>query len=178
MLYIRKAWTSPPLSHFSVPPFFSHYFLFTYICIDIRANGFYFQQPGIGGEVVPHQDNSFLYTNPPTCTGLWLALEDATLTNGCLWVIPRSHKGFLDISLPHDTCTFSFLVIRIFPVIKFSSIIILGGLVRRFIRDESGVHFDNPFPHYEDKDFVPVEVKSGSLVLLDGSVIHRRSVYI
>lgn len=51
------------------------------------------QQPGIGGEVVPHQDNSFLYTDPPTCTGLWLALEDATVTNGCLWAIPGSHKG-------------------------------------------------------------------------------------
>lgn len=52
-----------------------------------------FQQPGIGGEVVPHQDNSFLYTDPPTCKGLWLALEDATITNGCLWAIPGSHKG-------------------------------------------------------------------------------------
>ncbi|KAI3738378.1 hypothetical protein L2E82_28407 [Cichorium intybus] len=42
------------------------------------------KQPGIGGEVVPHQDNSFLYTEPQTCTGLWLALEDATIVNGCL----------------------------------------------------------------------------------------------
>lgn len=51
------------------------------------------QQPGIGGEVVPHQDNSFLYTEPTTCTGLWLALEDATITNGCLWAIPGSQKS-------------------------------------------------------------------------------------
>lgn len=51
------------------------------------------QQPGIGGEVVPHQDNSFLYTEPPTCTGLWWALEDATIANGCLWAIPGSHKS-------------------------------------------------------------------------------------
>lgn len=54
---------------------------------------FLFQQPGIGGEVVPHQDNSFLYTEPTTCTGLWLALEDATILNGCIWAIPGSHKG-------------------------------------------------------------------------------------
>jgi ectoine hydroxylase-related dioxygenase (phytanoyl-CoA dioxygenase family) len=54
---------------------------------------YYSQQPGIGGEVVPHQDNSFLYTEPPTCTGLWLALEDATITNGCLWAFPGSHKS-------------------------------------------------------------------------------------
>ncbi|XP_051148999.1 phytanoyl-CoA dioxygenase [Andrographis paniculata] len=101
-----------------------------------------FKQPGIGGEVVPHQDNSFLYTNPPTCTGLWLALEDATLTNGCLWAIPGSHKR---------------------------------GLVRRFIRGENGVTFDKPFPSYDENDFVPIEVKSGSLVILHGDVIHRSS---
>ncbi|KAI3679444.1 hypothetical protein L2E82_51355 [Cichorium intybus] len=47
----------------------------------------------IGGEVVPYQDNSFLYTKPQTCTGLWLALEDATIVNGCLWAIPGSHKS-------------------------------------------------------------------------------------
>lgn len=99
-----------------------------------------FKQPGIGGEVVPHQDNSFLYTDPPTCTGLWLALEDATTVNGCLWAIPGSHKN---------------------------------GLVRRFIRDENGVHFDHPSPSYEHKDFVPVEVKTGSLVVIHGDLIHQ-----
>lgn len=51
-----------------------------------------FKQPGIGGEVIPHQDSTFLYTDPPSCTGLWVALEDATLENGCLWVLPGSHK--------------------------------------------------------------------------------------
>ena len=25
--------------------------------------------------------------------GCWIALEDATLENGCLWFIPGSHKG-------------------------------------------------------------------------------------
>lgn len=51
-----------------------------------------FKQPGIGGEVVPHQDSTFLFTDPPTVVGLWLALEDATLHNGCLWAIPGSHR--------------------------------------------------------------------------------------
>ena len=37
-----------------------------------------FKQPRIGGEVVCHQDSSFLHTEPPSCVGLWLALEDAT----------------------------------------------------------------------------------------------------
>ncbi|KAJ4974609.1 hypothetical protein NE237_007783 [Protea cynaroides] len=99
-----------------------------------------FKQPGIGGEVVPHQDNSFLYTDPPSCTGLWLALEDANIVNGCLWAIPGSHKN---------------------------------GLVRRFIRDEEGVHFDHPSPAYDHKDFVSLEVKAGSLVVIHGDLIHQ-----
>ena len=45
-----------------------------------------------GGEVTSHQDSTFLHTEPrQTCIGLWLALDDATLTNGCLWVRPGSH---------------------------------------------------------------------------------------
>lgn len=44
--------------------------------------------------VTPHQDASFLYTEPlGRVLGLWLALEDATLENGCLWFIPGSHTG-------------------------------------------------------------------------------------
>ncbi|CAA2995611.1 phytanoyl- dioxygenase [Olea europaea subsp. europaea] len=106
----------------------------------IIQSTYIFKQPGIGGEVVPHQDNTFLYTDPPTCTGLWLALEDATVINGCLWAIPGSHKD---------------------------------GLVRRFVRDENGVHFDKPSPTYDQKDFVSIEVKAGSLVVIHGNLIHQ-----
>ncbi|KAF7808737.1 phytanoyl-CoA dioxygenase [Senna tora] len=106
----------------------------------IMQSMYIFKQPGIGGEVVPHQDNSFLYTEPSTCTGLWLALEDASILNGCLWAIPGSHKN---------------------------------GLVRRFLRDENGVKFDRPSPSYDQKDFVPIEVKAGSLVIIHGDLIHQ-----
>ncbi len=51
-----------------------------------------FKQPGIGGEVTCHQDATFLYTEPISVTGFWLALEDATLENGCIWVLPGLHK--------------------------------------------------------------------------------------
>ncbi|KAL2344735.1 hypothetical protein Fmac_006020 [Flemingia macrophylla] len=106
----------------------------------IMQSMYIFKQPGIGGEVVPHQDNSFLYTEPQTCTGLWLALEDANILNGCLWAIPGSHKN---------------------------------GLVRRFLRDEDGVKFDRSSPSYDQKDFVPIEVKAGSLVVIHGDLIHQ-----
>lgn len=52
-----------------------------------------FKQPGIGGEVGCHQDATFLYTEPMTVLGLWIALEDATRENGCLWVAPGGQRG-------------------------------------------------------------------------------------
>jgi phytanoyl-CoA hydroxylase len=51
-----------------------------------------FKQPNIGGEVTCHQDGTFLYTEPLRMVGLWFALEDATIENGCLWVIPGGHR--------------------------------------------------------------------------------------
>jgi phytanoyl-CoA hydroxylase len=51
-----------------------------------------FKQPGIGGEVGLHQDSTFLYTQPKSCVGFWLALEDATVENGCLQALPQGHK--------------------------------------------------------------------------------------
>lgn len=44
--------------------------------------------------VMPHQDATFLYTEPlGQVMGVWIALEDATLDNGCLWFIPGSHRS-------------------------------------------------------------------------------------
>jgi phytanoyl-CoA hydroxylase len=54
-----------------------------------------FKQPNIGGEVTCHQDSAFLYTEPIDIVGLWFALEDATVDNGCLWAIPGGHRNGL-----------------------------------------------------------------------------------
>ena len=43
--------------------------------------------------MVCHQDSTFLYTKPETAVGFWVALEDANIDNGCLWVASRAHKG-------------------------------------------------------------------------------------
>src|SRR5689334_2462753 len=51
-----------------------------------------FKQPNIGGEVTCHQDSTFLYTDPIDIVGLWFALEDATIENGCLWALPGGHR--------------------------------------------------------------------------------------
>ena len=51
-----------------------------------------FKQPNIGGEVTCHQDCTFIHTDPLSTVGLWFALEDATVENGCLWAIPAGHR--------------------------------------------------------------------------------------
>jgi len=52
-----------------------------------------FKQPKIGGEVVCHQDSTFLITEPESTVGFWFALEDANKENGCLQVASGGHKG-------------------------------------------------------------------------------------
>lgn len=49
--------------------------------------------PGIGGEVTCHQDSTFLFTEPESCVGFWVALDEATLENGCMEFIPGDHRG-------------------------------------------------------------------------------------
>ena len=55
---------------------------------DFRADLSFASSPQhslVGGEVVPHQDSTFLWTEPqPSVVGLWLALEDATTENGAM----------------------------------------------------------------------------------------------
>ncbi|KAF1354736.1 hypothetical protein BDV97DRAFT_365973 [Delphinella strobiligena] len=50
------------------------------------------KQPEIGGRVPPHQDSTFLYTDPPSAVGFWYALEDCTISNGCLSFAAGSHR--------------------------------------------------------------------------------------
>jgi len=58
----------------------------------ILQSMYIFKPPNIGGEVVCHQDSTYIYTEPESCVGLWFALEDATMENGCMQFIPGGHK--------------------------------------------------------------------------------------
>lgn len=51
-----------------------------------------FKQPRIGAEVACHQDSTFLHTEPLSCVGFWLALEDANESNGCMWAEAGGHR--------------------------------------------------------------------------------------
>ncbi len=60
------------------------------------------KQPLIGGEVRCHQDSTYLHTEPEAMVGLWFALEDARLDNGCLWAIPGGHRDGLRARFVRD----------------------------------------------------------------------------
>ena len=46
-----------------------------------------------------HQDDGYTPVTPSPYLTLWIALNDATIENGCIWVRPGSHKGGL---APHE----------------------------------------------------------------------------
>jgi phytanoyl-CoA hydroxylase len=47
--------------------------------------------PGKPGQAW-HQDERYIPTRDRSLTGAWIAIDDATVANGCLWVIPGSHR--------------------------------------------------------------------------------------
>lgn len=102
-----------------------------------------------GGEVGSHQDATFLWTDPITVTGIWVALEDATVENGCLWALPGGHHSV--------------------PLEK--------RFVRAGAGDADGTAFEmlrDPVEVPED-GWVPLEAKAGTVVLLHGLLPHRSS---
>ena len=104
-----------------------------------------FKQPGIGGEVGCHQDATFLYTDPASVIGFWFALEDASVANGCLRVIPGGHFGGLKTRLVRTADD------------------------RLDMRTLDGGLDDSPWP--TDR-LVPLETPKGSLVVLHGLLPH------
>ncbi|TCO48603.1 ectoine hydroxylase-related dioxygenase (phytanoyl-CoA dioxygenase family) [Kribbella antiqua] len=72
----------------------------------------YFKPPGSRGQAL-HQDNFYLKAEPGTCVAAWMALDRVDKANGCLEVVPGSHRwpilctekadtkiSFTDITVP------------------------------------------------------------------------------
>jgi phytanoyl-CoA hydroxylase len=51
----------------------------------------YFKPPGARGQAL-HQDNFYLKAEPGTCVAAWMALDKVDQANGCLEVVPGSHR--------------------------------------------------------------------------------------
>lgn len=49
--------------------------------------------PHFGGQKIWHQDNAYFRLVPNTIVGFWVACDDADPENGCMHVIPGSHRN-------------------------------------------------------------------------------------
>ena len=123
-----------------------------------------FKQPHIGGEVVCHQDSTFLYTKPESAVGFWIALEDATIENGCLWVARGKHKGplrklFKKINGKMETITIDstpFEKTDTAVEVKKGSLVLLHGRL----------------PHYSCENKSNISRHAYSLHVIDGNSIY------
>jgi phytanoyl-CoA hydroxylase len=67
--------------------------------IDVFLSQFIFKNPGAYGQPW-HQDSFYFPFEPDHQVGVWLAVTEATLDNGCLWVLPGSHTEPVHEHLP------------------------------------------------------------------------------
>ena len=51
-----------------------------------------YKKPGTTAHFPWHQDNGYTFLEPQQYLTCWVALTDATLENGCPWVLPGVHK--------------------------------------------------------------------------------------
>lgn len=90
-----------------------------------------------------HQDEHFIATRDRSLTGAWIALDDATIENGCMWMHPGSHKaGVLWPMRAHGDARF----------------------------DSADEAFGHP---YAREGGVAVEVRAGDVAFFHGYVLHR-----
>ncbi|KAF1993640.1 phytanoyl-CoA dioxygenase family protein [Amniculicola lignicola CBS 123094] len=120
------------------------------------------KQPEIGGAVPPHQDSTFLYTDPPSATGFWYALEDATIENGCLSFAKGSHrrepirKRFVRTGTGEGEGT-GFVDNE-------------GARFPASVTPEEGVEGGE---RQGEEEYTIGEVKAGTLVLIHGNILHK-----
>ncbi|RYG72647.1 phytanoyl-CoA dioxygenase family protein [bacterium] len=102
---------------------------------------YYFKPPGAKGQGM-HQDNFYLVAQPATCIAAWTAIDAADIENGCLYVVPGSHRE--EILCPSEK-----------------------SKERWFNYGDSHI---GHFPR-EQKP-IPVEVPRGSTLFFGGNLIH------
>lgn len=90
-----------------------------------------------------HQDEYYIPTRDRSLIGVWIALDDATIDNGCLWMLPGSHKHGI-----------------IWPTRRHGD--------TRFDNGEEA----HGFP-YARESGVPIEVKAGGVAFFNGYTLHR-----
>lgn len=59
--------------------------------VDCFGSQFIFKNPGAWGQPCHQDSHYFPFDEPCPVVGAWLAVTEATVDNGCLWVVPGSH---------------------------------------------------------------------------------------
>lgn len=113
----------------------------------VVAQSLYRVAPPLAAGVDRHQDSTMLYTEPPTCLGFWLALEDTDKTNGCLRVREGSHREPVRERLVRKDGP--------------------GGVRIAFEKVPNCSQAD-----HDVNDFKPLEASSGDLVVMHGQLEH------
>lgn len=92
--------------------------------------------PGKAGQSW-HQDEYYIPTRDKSLVGAWIAIDNATVENGCLWIIPGSNRtGYIMRRVPNDNSEYA---------------------------DVDTVDIST----YSEEQVIPVEVKSGSVVFFN-----------
>lgn len=94
--------------------------------------------PGKAGQSW-HQDEFYIPTRNQSLTGVWIAIDDATIDNGCLWIIPGK-PAYIMQRVANDSNEYA--DVDTVDVSQF------------------------------EKESIPVEVKSGSVVFFHGYTLH------
>ena len=101
----------------------------------------FFKRGGMPGKAW-HQDENFLPTRDRSLVTAWVALDDATIANGCLKVLPGSHRPAV-----------------LFPMRRHND------------PDLDRAEVAYGFPQ-DPRDATPIELKAGSVVFFDGYLLH------
>ena len=97
--------------------------------------------PGKAGQAW-HQDEYYIPTRDKSLVGAWIAVDDATVENGCLWLIPGSNKpGYMRKRVDNTSDEYA---------------------------DEDTIDVSD----YKTNEIIPVEVKSGTVVFFNGYTLH------
>lgn len=130
-----------------------------------------------------HQDNGYTQTDPAHYLTVWLALNDATLENGCIWVQPNSHTNGVLEHRPTDVglqCYFGenpglAVPLRKGSIVAFQSLMVhrstpnLSDHIRKaYIIQYSSVGFKNLLTGQE--------FNNGPVLALDGKKVALKPV--
>ncbi|HUZ61394.1 MAG TPA: phytanoyl-CoA dioxygenase family protein [Hanamia sp.] len=97
--------------------------------------------PGKAGQAW-HQDEYYIPTRDQSLVGAWIAIDNATVENGCLWIIPGSNKpGYIRRRVDNFSDEYA---------------------------DEDTIDVSG----FKSDEIIPVEVKSGSVVFFNGYTLH------